>query len=81
MAGRELQTVSDTRRRMRTLSEKSARAGHRAVSLHRGCLLVKLDQIYVTMMLTFKKSIYTQHIVSLHHMHVHCTLHKCTMHA
>ena len=40
-AGLELQTVSNTRRRM-TLSEKSARAGHWAVSLHRGCVLVFL---------------------------------------
>ena len=28
---------------MRTLSEKSAGAGHRAVSLHRDCVLVYFD--------------------------------------
>ena len=40
-AGRELQTVSDTIKNNEwTLSEKSAGAGHRAVSLHRGCVLV-----------------------------------------
>ena len=43
---RELQPMSNTRRRRRmmeggrTLSKKSARAGHQAVSLHRGCVLV-----------------------------------------
>ena len=42
-AGRELQTELDRRRMMdegETLSEKSAGAGHRAVSLHRDCVLV-----------------------------------------
>ena len=40
-AGRELQTALDTRiTNGGTLSEKSAEAGHRAVSLHRDCVLV-----------------------------------------
>ena len=39
-AGRELQTELDTMiNGGRTLSEKSTGAGHRAVSLHRGCVL------------------------------------------
>ena len=40
-AGRELQTELDRiRNNGGTLSEKSAGAGHRAVSLHRDCVLV-----------------------------------------
>ena len=40
-ADRELQTELDTIiNGGRTLSEKSVGAGHRAVSLHRGCVLV-----------------------------------------
>ena len=39
-AGRELQTVSNTRMRIMEDHPERAGAGHRAVSLHRGCVLV-----------------------------------------
>ena len=41
-AGRELQTVSDTRMMNDGGTLSGAGAGHRAVSLHRGCVLVYL---------------------------------------
>ena len=43
-AGRELTTALD-RMNERTLSEKSAGAGHRAVSLHRDCVLVEVNTV------------------------------------